>query len=313
MNSTPEITSTSPDAGVHTRPYFIHHFGDFANVDASDESVARELIRANLPISRGPSLAITVVFLGLAGALFAAYLAGFVGLLPYLAVQGFYFFILSQMCHEAIHGALHPSRAVNRVAGHVLGLLLLLSVRMTHRQHLLFHHAKDPRDDFMHAGDPVTFGSVPRGVLHAVLSCFGSAWRMRVESLRSAPDERPAVVALLAAAALVLFLWPSQAFWGWFVPMHIGIALFWLIGAWLPHTLFGIGREPRTPRWMPDWLLHVVTFYHEDHHLSPLYPGFQWPLLWAHRLRTMRRMTGRQLSFVSRELRICQPKIARSR
>ncbi len=205
-----------------------------------------------------------------------------------------------ELQHEALHGNLFKSPAMNRLVGRLTGLPMLVSY--THYRSYHFHHHKcvgTSRDEEL-------FNYTTRSLTNPI-SVFVRVWNlMRIPSFlvtflgmlqgdypdKIAPSERRALLAeytvmavLLGVALISPFYWDSTLLWLWVIP--------WLVVAEPLHFFaeipehIGCDRQTRSTlkntrsyRTNPIWA-YLINYnnFHIEHHLFPAVP--------AHRLSTI--------------------------
>lgn len=272
---------------------------------ARRKASARRLVRVDVPHRKGADFWLAVLHL----LVFALLLQSFVEgeqeghYLRYLVLQSWVLFVLIEMGHEAVHGAVHSSRRLNDAVGHVSCLLVGSTFKVHRRQHLS-HHTHPMQDrDIEHTVTPELGDGLASFVVTSLTNVFAFSWMLRARSLRHRPEERRGLLVVLAGVFSLLIAFPVQTLLGWLAPLHIALAMFWFIAAWLPHGVLAICRSPRFPT-LPHGLIQLLTYYHEEHHLRPAYPFYQWPELYFARRRVMEALPLEQRAFVTRELRL---------
>ncbi|MCB9741819.1 MAG: fatty acid desaturase [Alphaproteobacteria bacterium] len=266
------------------------------------QSARRLIPNRSLP-NRGPGLWIMLAFMSSTAGLLAAWAGGVLSYALYLPLQSLSMFMIIEMGHEAVHGAVHPNRRVNDLVGHTSATLFASSYRMHRRAHKAHHVAPMGENDGEQIVIPGRGSSGLRWAVEVVFNAVFHLAKLRFVSLRDHPTERPVLLAGLAVQLGLFLIWPEPFALGWFLPAHFAMFLFWLIAAELPHDLLGISAAPKHTR-VPPIVLQWLTYFHEEHHLRPAYPFFQWPGLYRRRVETMQRLAPEQRSFVTRELRL---------
>lgn len=173
-----------------------------------------------------------------------------------LLIPTYYF--MAMCVHDAIHRAAHANPLLNRVVGWIAAATMALTFPTIRRSHLN-HHAS-----FGHDHDDEGF--VYRAALTLPFRLLLVNWRCYGILVRSPRREQVQAGALLICIAALLCWQPIPLFWGWLIPMQIGVALFALMTVYLPHGPYS--------RWI---MKHVpaITGFHDDHHAMPQLPWYQ--------------------------------------
>ena len=210
------------------------------------------------------------------------------------------------LLHEAGHGNLFPSRSLNRVAGHVAGVIALIPFstwRLVHAGHHRWTGWQD-RDSTTESLAPRTRGRLERRLANLAwrtwLPLFSIAYRWnnfwnvrRLEQFhpgRGPAARRAALVHLLAYAALAAAVGPLQLLWLVGPGLVLGLAFQdpLILSQHTHIPMPTAGADPVRPRLgtdqteytrsvaFPPWIslgLLCGTGEHERHHAYPQVPG----------------------------------------
>ena len=210
------------------------------------------------PLQRGLTFWLVFPLLGAALGLFAGFNLGLIPwwLFCFASLPVYWCFMVAG--HDAVHRSTHKNPQLNAFVGWVTNGFFALAFPMIRRAHLS-HHAREGKPDDIERFGYRSGWHLPFGLL------FGN-WFYYAILPECNRRERASAYGTLACFATLFVLWPTQMFWGWWVPMQIVTLYTTVAYIYLPHGRFG------------DWVnehLPFLTAYHEDHHASPSYPWHQ--------------------------------------
>lgn len=174
----------------------------------------------------------------------------------------FYFICI----HDAVHGVLHRSPRISRVAGTLFGAAVGLPFELLRSAHLRHHGMVGQPDD----PEFVVYGARPLRLLLRL------AW-VPLYYLREVRHldrrERAAVAAVGLGWAVAVAVFGAPLLIGWLLPVAIAVVAFGFLTVYVPHS-------SHRDRLMP--LLNLWSGYHHDHHRDPRYPAHQYGQLRLH-------------------------------
>jgi fatty acid desaturase len=316
---------------------------------ASRDPRATIAIRADAPALAASDLVGGAYLLGaVAATLLALWLSSLASLSAWLAGQGVLALVLLQwfvLLHEAGHRSLFRTRRLNVAAGHLAGFMALVPFASWRRVHGLHHLWTGWQDR-----DPTTAALAPRARSRLEIALVDLAWRLwlplfsvayrwgnywsvrRLHMLFTAPDQRRAMLANIAALALayagvcsLLGIEQTARLFGLATVLSFVLQdpLILSQHTHLPQRLSGgrrvapldPGAQARHTRSLafPRWFAHCVLLHfnaHELHHRFAAVPGYRLGRItcpppnevhWWTWLKAVKRMRGSAFLFQTRD------------
>jgi fatty acid desaturase len=178
------------------------------------------------------------------------------GILCSILIPSYYF--LAMCVHDAIHRAAHGNWYLNKAVGWIGAAMIGLPFSVIRRAHLM-HHSSLGHDEDVEQFVYRSAWTLPIRLLLVNWRCY--------PVLRDAPKRERLQAGIVVCCLVAVLLWqPWKLFWGWIIPMQIGVALFALMTVYLPHGP------------LSGWVMKhipVVTGFHDDHHATPQYAWYQ--------------------------------------
>lgn len=214
----------------------------------------------------------------------------------YCLVQSFNLFMLMVIGHECIHGAGHKNIKVNYWMGQIAQSLVFAPYKMHRRQHLM-HHANPggPRDP--------EEAAVPKSKNPLIWMFYGMSCLARVlkDGLKHKNERTEIIIIHLALIGFFLvFQWNFIV--AWYIPYSLSKFIFWYAAAGGAHAIFKIAEKPIP--YKNNLTTQILSLFHEEHHLFPNYPLYQWPRLYWERRKFIRSLPQKDQAQFCKDLKL---------